>query len=246
MSGIPIPDVVVLLPGITGSVLQKDGKDIWAPSPGALLRGLASFGRSVKKLELTVTDDDWKAPDLGDGVVATELMRDVHLVPGLWKIDGYTAIEDFLLNTFDLKKGKNYHPFPYDWRRDNRAAADKLDQASKEWLKSWRKESGHEGAQLILIGHSMGGLVARYFVEALQGWRNTRAVVTFGTPYYGSLNAVDFLVNGFGKKLGPLHVDLSPVLQSCTSVHQLVPVYRCVYRDNAPAVTPAQGNLPGW
>ena len=29
MTGIPIPDVVVLLPGITGSVLQRDGKDIW-------------------------------------------------------------------------------------------------------------------------------------------------------------------------------------------------------------------------
>src|SRR5689334_400728 len=107
MSGIPIPDVVVLLPGITGSVLQQDGKDIWAPSPGALLRGLASFGRSVKNLKLTVTDDDWKAPDLGDGVVATGLMRDVHLLPGFWKIDGYTAIEDFLLNTFALKKGAN-------------------------------------------------------------------------------------------------------------------------------------------
>jgi pimeloyl-ACP methyl ester carboxylesterase len=199
MSRIPIPDVVVLLPGITGSVLQRDGKDIWAPSPGALLRGLASFGRSVKKLELKVTDDDWKAPDLGDGVVATRLMPDVHLLPGFWKIDGYTAIQDFLLNTFDLTSGVNYHPFPYDWRRDNRAAADKLNQESEGWLRSWRQQSGHEGAQLILIAHSMGGLVARYFVEALEGWRNTRAVVTFGTPYYGSLNAVDFLVNGFDK-----------------------------------------------
>ena len=32
MSRIPIPDVVVLLPGITGSVLQKDGRDVWALS----------------------------------------------------------------------------------------------------------------------------------------------------------------------------------------------------------------------
>lgn len=244
MSRIPIPDVVVLLPGITGSVLQRDGKDIWAPSPGALLRGLASFGRSVRNLK--VTDDDWHAPDLGDGVVATRLMPDVHLLPGFWKIDGYTAIENFLLNTFDLTTGVNYHPFPYDWRRDNRAAAARLNQESEGWLRSWRQQSGHEGAQLILVAHSMGGLVARYFVEALQGWRNTRAVVTFGTPYYGSLNAVDFLVNGFDKKLGPLHVDLTPVLKSCTSVHQLVPLYRCVYRENAAAVTPARANLPGW
>ena len=26
-------DVIVMLPGITGSVLQKDGKDVWAPTP---------------------------------------------------------------------------------------------------------------------------------------------------------------------------------------------------------------------
>ena len=40
----PLGDVVVLLPGILGSVLQRDGKDVWAPSPG---RGrLAGCGRS--------------------------------------------------------------------------------------------------------------------------------------------------------------------------------------------------------
>jgi pimeloyl-ACP methyl ester carboxylesterase len=246
MSGIPIPDVVVLLPGITGSVLQRDGHDIWAPRPGALLRGLASFGQSVKKLELNAVDDDWHAPDLGDGVVATRLTPDVHLLPGFWKIDGYTGIEDFLLRNFELTAGENYFPFPYDWRRDNRAAALTLARESEGWLRSWRQKSGRDSGQLILIAHSMGGLIARYFVEALEGWRNTRAVVTFGTPYYGSLNAVDFLVNGFDKKMGPLQVDLTPVLRSCTSVHQLVPLYRCIYPATGLAVTPAKAGLPGW
>ena len=31
----PLGDVVVLLPGILGSVLTRDGKDVWAPSAGA-------------------------------------------------------------------------------------------------------------------------------------------------------------------------------------------------------------------
>jgi pimeloyl-ACP methyl ester carboxylesterase len=39
--------------------------------------------------------------------------------------------------------------------------------------------------KLILVGHSMGGLVARYFLECLEGWRDTRRLVTFGTPYRG-------------------------------------------------------------
>jgi pimeloyl-ACP methyl ester carboxylesterase len=246
MSRIPMPDVVVLLPGITGSVLQRDGKDIWAPSAGAVLRGLLSFGRSVQKLQLQVVDDDWRAPDLGDGVTATRLAPDVHLLPGFWKIDGYTEIEDFLLRNFELTRGENYHPFPYDWRRDNRAAAARLAQESEGWLRSWRRRSGRDSAQLVLVGHSMGGLVARYFVEALGGWKDTRAVVTFGTPYYGSLNAVDFLINGFHKDVGPLQLDLTPVLRSCTSVHQLVPLYRCIYPPDGNAVTPAKAGLPGW
>ena len=30
-------DVVVLLPGLTGSVLRRGGKDLWGPSVGTLL-----------------------------------------------------------------------------------------------------------------------------------------------------------------------------------------------------------------
>ena len=55
----------------------------------------------------------------------------------------------------------------------------------------------------------MGGLVARYFIEALGGWEVTRALITFGTPYRGSVNAIDFLAHGFKKGIGPFKVDLS-------------------------------------
>lgn len=249
MTKIAIPDVVVLLPGITGSVLTKDGKEVWAPTPGAALRGLLSLGRSLTK-NLEVEDDNWTAPNLGDGVEATRLVDAAQIIPGLWKIDVYSEIEDFLLSTFDLTRGVNYFPFPYDWRRDNRASAVRLQEKSRAWLTAWRARSGNPHVQLVLVGHSMGGLVARYFVEALGGWRDTTAVVTFGTPFYGSLNAVDFLVNGFRKNLGPFNVDLSSQLRSMTSVQQLVPSYRCIYGSDGIARTPAQAGLaqwkPGW
>jgi len=53
-----VTDVIVLLPGITGSVLQKDGKDVWALTVGAAVRGLLSLGRSVRDLELHGDDRD--------------------------------------------------------------------------------------------------------------------------------------------------------------------------------------------
>jgi pimeloyl-ACP methyl ester carboxylesterase len=243
MTKIPMPDVVVLLPGITGSVLEKDGRDIWAPSAEALLRQLVTFGHALRSLE--VADDDWQEPDLGDGVTATRLVPEVHVIPGLWKIDGYDDLQQFLLRTFDLEPGRNYFAFPYDWRRDNRASAARLQQQSGTWLKRWRKHSGNQRAQLVLIGHSMGGLVSRYFVEALHGWETTRAVITFGTPFYGSLRALDFMVNGFKEKVGPFSIEISELLRSFRSVHQLVPSYKCVYRDGA-ASTPASASIPGW
>ncbi|MFD6969202.1 hypothetical protein [Streptomyces sp. NPDC059979] len=244
MARIPMADVVVLLPGITGSVLTRSGKDVWAPSASAVLGALTSLGRSLQSLELGA--DDWRVDDLGDGVVADRLVPDLHTLPGLWKIDGYTAIEKFLLAQFDLKEGQNYFPFPYDWRRDNRAAARRLAAQSTGWLRNWRAASGNAGAQLVLIGHSMGGLVSRYYVEALGGWKDTRAIVTFGTPYYGSLNAVDFLCNGFHKRIGPFEQDLTRLLRSLTALHQLVPVYKCVYGPDGVASVPAKAALPGW
>jgi hypothetical protein len=33
----------------------------------------------------------------------------------------------------------------------------------------------------------MGGLVARHYLEVFDGWRDTRMLVTFGTPYRGSV-----------------------------------------------------------
>lgn len=244
MTKVAMPDVVVLLPGVGGSVLTKDGKEVWAPAPGAVLSSLLRFGNTLKNLE--VRDDDWRNADLGDGVNATRLVEAAHIIPGLWKIDVYSEIETFLLATFDLTPGVNYFPFPYDWRRDNRAGAVRLQRQCREWLANWRRKSGNSNAQLVLVCHSMGGLVARYFVEALEGWRDTKAVVTFGTPFYGSLNAVDFLVNGFHKHLGPFNVDLSPLLRSMTSVHQLVASYRCIYRPDGTVATPADAHLPGW
>ena len=84
-----MPDVVVCIPGITGSVLRKGNKDVWNISGGALLSALTTLGRSISDLKLE--DDPPDVDDLGDGITAPEVIRDVHLIPGLWRIDGYTG-----------------------------------------------------------------------------------------------------------------------------------------------------------
>ena len=223
---LPMGDVVVLLPGILGSVLERDGRDVWAMSPGAAWRALMSLGHSVTDLELH--GDDPSVDDLGDGVTARRLQPDLHLVPGFWSIDGYSHIRKSIFATFDVIDGQNWFDFPYDWRRDNRVAARHLAERAPAWLHDWRKQSGNSDAKLVLVAHSMGGLVARHYLEVLGGWHDARALVTFGTPYRGSLNALDFLCNGFKKGIGPLGIDLTRLLRSLTSVYQLLPRYPVV------------------
>ncbi len=51
-------------------------------------------------------------------------------------------------------------------------------------------------------------------------------MVSFGTPYRGSGNAVDFLCNGFVWKVGPVSAfDGTDALRSFDSLHQLLPIY---------------------
>jgi hypothetical protein len=236
-------DVIVLLPGITGSVLARDGKDVWAVSPGAALQALLTLGHSLQDLRLN--DDDPTSATLGDGVTAPRLVSDVHLIPGFWKIDGYSGIYDRLSRELTVDRGKNWFDFPYDWRRDNRAAAHRLAEQAPRWLADWRRSSGNADARLVLLAHSMGGLVSRHYLEALGGWQDTRHLITFGTPYRGSLNAVDFLANGMRKGFGPLSVDLSALLRSFTSLYQLLPVYPSVRASStAPMARVAEADVP--
>jgi len=164
-------DIVVLLPGITGSVLERDGREIWGTPAGAVLRGLLGGGQIIR--DLTVSNDDPDADDIGDGVQATRVVNDVHLFPGLWTIDGYTKVSKRLRMRLRLEPHANYFEFPYDWRRDNRVAARKLQRESAVWLA--RRREDYPDAKMILIAHSMGGLISRYFLEVLEGWRDTRA-----------------------------------------------------------------------
>lgn len=218
-------DVIIVLPGITGSVLEKDGREIWALSGHALSTYLRSFGSSLEKLEIQGVDDP-DADDLGDGVTATRLMPDTHIIPGFWKIDGYGALTKSIRDWFAVEEGKNFFEFPYDWRRDNRVSARKLERLIAAVLPAWRKSTDNPRAKVILIAHSMGGLISRYYVEAMQGWKDCRMLISFGTPYRGSVKALNYLFNGY--KVGP--TDLSGLFRSCTSVYQLLPTYAmCKY-----------------
>ncbi|MEW2613207.1 alpha/beta fold hydrolase [Streptomyces sp. NPDC047880] len=70
----------------------------------------------------------------------------------------------------------NYSPLT----RDIRAAAELLGRRVEELC----ERTGAE--QIDIVGHSLGGLIARYYVQCLGGDRNVRTLVTLGTPHSGT------------------------------------------------------------
>jgi len=219
-------DLVILLPGITGSVLQKDGKEVWGTSGRFFWDIVRSRGDALRQLALA--EDDPEVDDLEDGVSAPRLIADATLVPGLVKIDGYSTTARMIRDRFRVEEGTihddkpaNFIEFPYDWRRDNRVAARHLKELIDARLPQWRRYSGAADAKVILLAHSMGGLVARHYLEVLEGWPDCRLLVTLGTPYRGSLNALNFLANGYKQ----LTVDMTEPMRTFTSMYQLLPIY---------------------
>lgn len=141
-------DLVIVLPGISGSVLSKDGKEVWGASTAAIWRAVTSGGDSIQNLAIKGVDDP-SLDDLGDGVTATGLVQDLHIIPGLWKIDGYTGLLARLKLSLQLEDGRNLFAFAYDWRRDNKVSARRLARAAKVWLDKWREISGASDAKLV-------------------------------------------------------------------------------------------------
>ncbi|MFV2198532.1 lipase/acyltransferase domain-containing protein [Nocardiopsis sp. LOL_012] len=225
-----VNDVVIVVPGILGSRLaDKDGKEVWGLSGPALLQGITTFGRSARQLTLpTDIGDDHP----GDGVSATGLMQDLHLLPHIGPgVDGYRNLFAWLQREFTLQPATRERPgnlvaFPYDWRLSIRYNARELQRTAQLALEGWRgHHSGNRDAQVVFLCHSMGGLIAHYSLNNLPDPVPTRSVITLGTPFQGSFDALTNLVNG--KRLS----GLTAVARSLPSLHQLTPAYRCLVQD---------------
>ena len=230
-------DVVVVVPGILGSTLIKDDNpddEIWGLTRGTVSTALRTLGGSLKDLRLRDGIGDGPADD---GVTAYALMPDLHLVPGIWTHNlGYDKILDWFRHNFHVvepdRDGQtipNLLTFPYDWRLSNRYNAGLLKAFVEPALQRWQGQGGNcADAKLVFVCHSMGGLVTRWYLSQLDGLQHTRRMVTFGTPFRGSVNALDQLVNGVKKGWGPFKVDLTTMARSCPSIYQLLPEYECL------------------
>ena len=203
-------DIIILIPGIGGSRLERDGQPIYDLSFGSLPHLIWNWVGG----ELAFQGGSGK-PD--DGVVATELFNN-QLIPGWFGIDDYDGLAN-MLRSVVKDPASQFFKFPYDWRASNRWAGEALDAFVRPKLHEWKKGHGGPDAKVWLVCHSMGGLVARYFLEELGGADITRRLITIATPHRGAPKALNALVNGIS--FGPL--DFSTVIRSFASTYELLP-----------------------
>ncbi|MFF8288274.1 lipase family alpha/beta hydrolase [Streptomyces sp. NPDC016309] len=80
---------------------------------------------------------------------------------------------------------------------DIRAAAELLGRHVEEIC----DRSGHP--EVDIVGHSLGGLIARYYVQRLGGDRRVRVLVTLGTPHAGTTAAPLAAVHPLVRQMRP-------------------------------------------
>ncbi|MDA3815482.1 MAG: hypothetical protein PF549_03890 [Patescibacteria group bacterium] len=154
----------------------------------------------------SILDDEFGAKIIGEnlyyqGFKRKDLIADpLIIIPGITgsacptKIDLMGEIElDPILHTYDdlresltangYEKKINLFEFPYEWRNSNMISAQKL----QEGIREIQEETLM--SRVDLVAHSMGGLVARKYIQSDQFERNVDQLVTLGTPHRGSPEA---------------------------------------------------------
>jgi hypothetical protein len=245
-TGAKLPDILIFVPGIMGSALgSADGtRDVWNTTPGALARGLADVGSTLERLALPEDVGD-TAADGPEALRPTGVVLGWQLWPGFYSGPGYGPVYRDLLRRGRAEERVRF--FAYDWRLSNRYTAARLAAFVRQTVTEWRTRSGEPGARAVLVTHSMGGLVARYYLEAMAGHADgyVRRLITLGTPHSGSVKAVQVLAGGASALPGRWRRALTAAARTMPSMWQLLPTWRCVARGRDEPVRLADVALPG-
>jgi pimeloyl-ACP methyl ester carboxylesterase len=215
--------LIVQIPGIGGSVLTDPAdREAWNVTAQKLTRAVVR----PEALDL----------DRFPTLVPDRLIATTTVIPPVAVVPGYNGLPDAVRNHFGtgltvvnfregepMPSGVDVLRVPYDFRRSVREAAGVVDRAV----------SATGARSVVVVAHSMGGLVARYWIGRLGGWAKCLALITLGTPHRGAPKALDWLVNGAG--LGPFRLPRTTrVLRGWPSVYELVPQYPAIWHGTAP------------
>jgi lecithin:cholesterol acyltransferase len=238
-----IGDLVIIVPGIFGSRLLHNGAPFWGDDSPTFLQWVRRHNADLG--HLSVGADDPTLDDLGDGIVPDGLLDRFLVVGRFARVGGYGTLTRYLQKRFALRLGENLQLFAYDWRRDLRVATRRLATRAEGWLQAWRSQSGNRAAKIVFVCHAMGGLIGRSYADVEGGWPLIRTIVSIGTPFLGSIRALDLLYFGLDfQSYGLALHDLTSVARTLTSVYQLLPHYPAIRTFTGETVSPFDIRIP--
>ena len=208
--------LVVVIPGIGGSELaDASGAIVYRAGLGPFL----SVGRDP-----SVLDPDNELRPVG-------LIGPCSLI--CWQlITGYDGLLNGITKGLGLSPGRvvtagaelvdpdaTVVAFPYDFRRSVEQIANDLDRVVR---------ARAQGRRVVLVAHSMGGLVAAWWWAFLSEGIDVHQIITLGTPFRGAAKALDVLVNGM--RIGPFPATqaVSDMVRTWDSLFDLLPHYQVV------------------
>jgi pimeloyl-ACP methyl ester carboxylesterase len=189
--------IVIFVPGIMGS-------EFW--------RGSECLFPNVKALFTHPEVLSYPQP-----VEPRKIVQEVVIVPNLVKLDQYNRLGDYLVEELGYQRGVDFYEFPYDWRQDLRLSARQLGALV---------ESLPADQPLVIIGHSLGTLVTRYYVERLGGKNRVERVILMGGPHRGAVQALTSLLSA--PELLPFGIMGERLRQVCMTFpasYQILPTY---------------------
>ena len=216
---------LVVIPGFIGSELYRGETLLW-PN----LRRMVRCPRSQ-------IHEYWEEAEVRG------MIRQLAVIPNLIKAESFGSLTNFLTQDLGYEPGKDLLEFPYDWRRDNRETARLLAEA----IRQWRKQLDRPADRITLIAHSMGGLVARLYLQHHGGTEAVEQMIFLGTPHRGSANSLLFLLTGHTELRlggpGVLRVGMKlrrvrEIVQGFASAYQLLPTDDAVFFEDGSVFRP--------
>lgn len=226
-------DAVMVVPGLMGSELRDaDGTVLWGGKDPRWYVQAWTSGRSLEALKLT---DEERAGKYGR-IRASRLLRFPAFAPVVQGVEPYTKLINALRAQTVHKDAVS--EFPYDWRLPVAHNAELLAEAAARHLHAWRHHdaqlaacrgaSGGRKAQLVIIAHSMGGLLARRLALIPGATDEVKTIVTIATPFYGAPKAAILLSTGRGAPVPLPRSRVRNLAVTLPGVYDVLPSYRCV------------------
>ncbi|WP_231631085.1 lipase/acyltransferase domain-containing protein, partial [Streptomyces clavuligerus] len=230
-------DAVVVVPGIMGSELYDTEQDrvVWGLSDSRWLLRAWTLPGGLDRLHVTPEEREGR---LGR-IRARRLLRVPAWSPVLRGVEPYGALVRTV--TRSAASPDAVLEFPYDWRLPVAVNARLLAGAARAHLERWRRHPAHTAARrhrvderegrLVFVAHSMGGLLT---LAALRDGpdadlaRDTRGVLTLGTPFRGAVAAAVILNSGRGAPVPLPHGRLRRLAATMPGLHDLLPSFTCL------------------